>query len=200
MIEIELPYIDKILVSKKRNPKYYSLTSGVGRKIIKEGSRVSKKVGLGIYKVNSNFFILDENGEKIVSNIRTVGKPKFWVVNFQDIYNNIIRFQARNTIIIKLKNEFLPWIDRSTLHEVDFTNWYPLKIELFIFSKEMPVDVDNKGALYFKIFQDIIKDKYIKDDSSEFINDTGRVKWIKINEDQEEKMIFRITKSNNEYE
>lgn len=200
MIDIELPYIDKLLVSKKRNPKYYSITTGVGRKQITTGSRVEKKLTAGIYKLDSKLFVLDENGEKIVSNVRTVGKPKYWVVNFQDIYNNIIRFQARNTIIIKLKNEFLPYINTSKLNCIDFSNLYPLRIELFIFSKEMPVDVDNKGALYFKVFQDIIKDKYIQDDSSEYINDTGRVKWIKVNEDQEEKMIFRITKSNNDYE
>lgn len=191
--EIIIPYLDKLLISKKMNPKYYSYTKGVGRKLVEPDSRIDLKVREGLYGMDAKDFVLDENGEKIVSNIRTVGKPRYWVVNFQDLYNGKVNTFGRNARMNLLKEAIWQAIKHEDLNQLVKINEYPIKIELFIYTEEMPIDVDNKGAIYHKAFQDLLTSlKIITDDSSEFINDTGRTKWIKSNLNQ---MKFVISKS-----
>jgi hypothetical protein len=62
----------------------------------------------------------------------------------------------------------------------------------------MPVDVDNKGVIYHKVFGDVLKRHLIPDDSSEYINDTGRIKWIKTDTTEPILKII-ISKSSNEF-
>jgi hypothetical protein len=191
--EITIPYIDKLLISKKMNPKYYSIVKGVGRKLYVENSRIHAKLSNNTYKVDDKNFILDENGEKIIANKRTVGKPRYWVVNFQDLYNGKVNKFGRNARMDLLKEAIWQAIKTKDSNQLIKINEYPIKIELFIYTEEMPVDVDNKGAIYHKAFQDLLTSlKIITDDSSSYINDTGRTKWIKSNLNQ---MKFRISKS-----
>lgn len=195
--EIIIPYIDKLLISKKMNPKYYSYIKGVGKKVVEIGGRIDTKVVKGLYTIDSKSYILDETGNKIVSNIRTVGKPRYWVVNNQDLYNGKVNKFGRNARMHQLKEaiyQAIKWSNISTIEPIRNPEYYPIKIELFIYTQEMPVDVDNKGVIYHKAFQDLIRDlKVIPDDKSEFINDTGRTKWIKSDLNQ---MKFVISKSN----
>lgn len=196
---ITIPYIDRLLISNSQRPKYYSIKKKRGRKYIDLSNfpSIKKKIDSGVFSIDSDGFIIDSSTkEKIISNKRTVGTPKYWVINFQDLYNGNVDTFSRNTKMNQLKENL--WLsikhsDKKGYLDFKKIQQYPIKIELFIYTSDMPVDVDNKGVLYHKAFQDLLKSiGAIPDDSSEYINDTGRTKWIKSDLNE---MKFVISKS-----
>jgi hypothetical protein len=190
--EIFIPnYPSKIKVSDKRRATYY-----------REGKKIPKRCQNENYTFKDGVLVHAETGEKVIKNSRSVGTPKFWSVNFQAIWNQQIKYQDRANVTKKLKDFFRPYVE-----VLEPINEYPIRIEMFLFDQNMPVDVDNKGVIFTKVITDLLvntnKDevnnkKIIEDDSSEYINDIGRCKWIKIKEEEQPKMIIRIWKSNNE--
>ncbi len=193
MIRIELikfPYIDKILVSNKRQTKYYHTSK------FKEYNHLAKKnipkrFKNDNYGVDGNGFIINNiTGDKIIANPRTAGNAKYWVINFQDIYNGYIRFQVRASYILKIKKAL-----ELALTDVKPFTKFPLRLELFIYAETMPVDIDNKGVMYFKCITDMMVKQYkiLPEDDSEYITDTGRTVWIKVGHRYKEQMILRVT-------
>ena len=62
----------------------------------------------------------------------------------------------------------------------------------------MVVDCSNKGVIYTKILEDLLVEYgVLPDDKSEYINDTGRCKWIKVTNEDDIRMVIRVSKSNN---
>ena len=187
---IKFPYIDKILISNKRRTLYHHKSKYKPFDI--HGKVLTKRYNNSNYSFDTpdgNLIDL-RTGEKVIANPRTAGEARYWVVNFQDIYNNYIKYQARNTIVTKIKEAL-----ELALTDVKPFTKFPLRLELFIYAEKMPVDVDNKGVMYFKNITDLMvkKFKLLPDDSSEYIIDTGRTVWIKVGHRYLEKMIMRIT-------
>lgn len=177
-----MPYLEKILVSKKRNPRYYNVIKKKGTNKIPDSFK--KKVGTK-YQIDSLGYLIDkETKQKIISNPRTVGEPKYWIINFQGLYSSLVYPQSRAEYINKIKDHIRPY-----LHVLNKVLTFPIKIEFTIYSKEMKNDVDNRCVLYIKCFQDLLtSEKVIPDDSSEYINNV-EYKWVK--SDREE-MEFKI--------
>lgn len=176
-----MPYLEKILVSQKRNPKYYYKS-----KLDKIPKRYTNLLG-SKYNFDSSgcLYSVDDN-QRVIANPRSVGTPKYWQINNQSIYNGGLHPQVRAGYVNKIKDFIRPYLSKLK----PFTE-FPLRIELTIYSKEMKTDLDNKGSLFFKCFQDLLtKEGIIPDDSIEYITDTGRTIWIK---SEEEHMEFKIT-------
>lgn len=179
-------YPAKIKLSNKQRAKYYHKN---------KGKKPPKKYQNDRYSFNEAKVLIDlVTGEKVIANPRLAGTPKMWNVNFQAIWNQQIKFQQRAVITNKLKDIFTPYI--KNLKPI---TEFPLKFEIFICDIDMVVDMSNKGVIYTKIIEDLLVEyKVIPDDKPEFINDTGRCKWVKVSTEEEIRMIIRISKSNNE--
>lgn len=181
-------YPSKIQLSNKQRAKYYHKN---------KGKPIPKKYKNDRYIYSKAKVLIDSvTGERVIANPRLAGTPKMWNVNFQAIWNQQIKYQSRAVITNKLKDIFIPFIkDLKPIRE------FPVKFEIFIFDIDMVVDISNKGVIYTKIIEDLLTEyKVIPDDKAEFINDTGRCKWIKVNTEEEIRMVIRISKSNNEME
>lgn len=191
-IIIRMPYIDRITVAQKIRAKYfnkkdYKPFNIYGKEL---GSRRTKGLEDLKLKWNEAGYLVDSiTEERIIANPIKAGKERSWVINFQDIYNNRIREHVRNNYINKLKELLTPWVE-----EIPVITEFPLKIEFFIYSVEMPIDVGNKGPVYYKVFEDILKINKIPDDSSEYIRDTGRCVWTPTPK-HKERMEFHISKT-----
>lgn len=185
-IIIKLPYIDKITVAQKIRPKYYHKSKFKPY----TNKDLPKRFKSDKYSINENGFIIDSSTkEQIISNSRKAGEARFWIVNFQSIYNGSLNKHARNNYLIKLKD-----LLKDTVDEIPIITEFPIKIEFFIYSNEMPVDLGNKSPCYYKVFEDLLQDLgKIPNDSSEYIQDTGRTKWIPTPK-HKEKMEFHISK------
>ena len=193
--EITIPrYPSKIQLSSKRRAVYFQKK--------KHKDKLPKKYQNSrfVWDVNGNLFDTEEKC-RVIKNAKSVGTPRYWAVNFQAIWNQQLKYQGRANITNKLKDIFRPFI-----LPLRFIDVYPIKIEIFLFDVVMPVDVDNKGVIYTKVITDLLVNsnkgesdnkKTIQEDSSEFVNDTGRCKWIKVENECEIKMVIKIWKSNN---
>lgn len=179
---LTIPYLEKILISKKRNPRYYNVVKKKGTNKIPPS--YSKKVG-SKYQIDVNGYLIDKiTREKIVSNPRTVGEPKYWHINFQGLYSNFVYPQVRASYINQIKDHIRPYF-----HILNKVITFPVKVEFTIYSKELKIDIDNKSVLYIKCFQDLLtKEKIIPDDSSSYINNV-EYKWIR---SEREEMEFKI--------
>lgn len=192
-------YPDKVLIAKARRPKYYlSLDSKLtGNREIPKTFQNPEKYAFD----ERGILIKRATGEPQLANPQTAGKPRYWVVNFQDIWNGNMAKQDRAMKVDRLKNILRPYIEL-----LDPITTFPIGIEIVIFDTECPVDISNKGVIYTKVIEDLLvntnKDKednkhIIPDDSVEYINDSGRTKFVKVNVEAEKKMEIRIFRSNN---
>lgn len=193
IVNLVIPdYPDKVLIAKSRRPVYYVLSS----------SKVRGRVDIPkSYLTNTNKYsfntegvlINNTTGEPQLANPQTAGKPRYWVVNFQDIWNQKLSKQSRAVKIDKLKHVLRPYI-KTVPKIVSF----PLRLEIYIYDIECPVDVSNKGAIYTKVVEDLlVNENVIPDDSAEYINCSGKVKFVKIDDSKDRKMEIRIYRSDN---
>lgn len=187
--EVHIPnYPSKVMVSQARQAKYY-LKGKTKKKIPKSYSPVHhpKKYGYD----NKGYLINLSTRERVLANPRSVGTPRYWVVNFQDIWSGM-HHATKSHVINILKDELKPYI--KTVAKI---NKFPIRMELFLYDTEMKVDVDNKGVIYTKVITDLlVAEGKIPDDSSEYVNDTGRCKFIKVDDEKDIKMVIKIWTSN----
>lgn len=182
---ITLPYLEKLLIANKRAARFYNTSKRKGTNKIPR--TYLDKVGTK-YDIDKDGFLLDRlTKQRIVSNPRTVGLQRFWVINFQGLYSNIVYPVTRAIYMSQIKDHIRPYL--QTLNKV---NTFPVKIELTIYCNEMNVDVDNKCVIFVKCFQDMLtKEKIIPDDSSKYINNV-EYKWIKSNREEMEFKIIEL--------
>lgn len=178
-IEI-VPYPDKVLLSKVRRPVYYNIKNATKTQL--------DKVGAKFYFNEKQLLINGDTLQPIVKNKRTVGKPRYWKVNFQQIWNQAITKQARANIIHKLEDLVRPSISKCPV-----INVFPLAVELIIYDTGIRQDVHNRGVVYHKVFADLLQQLgKIPNDTSEYINEAGRTVFIKVENESEVRMFYNI--------
>lgn len=178
-------YPDKILTAKARRPIYY----------VNEHSTVRGRVKIPPSFLNTEKYYFNTKGILIskktglpqLANPGTAGKPRYWVVNFQDIWNGNMAKQDRAIKVDKLKNILKPYIETID-NIVDF----PIELNLIIHNLDCPVDISNKGVIYTKVIEDLLVELgKIPDDSIEYINCSGSTKFIKSEESLLEIRIYK---------
>ena len=98
-IEISIPlFIKKVMISKARRIKYY-----------KEGGKIPIKYSK--YGFDSKGRLIDDKGEYIVANPRTIGKPKYITINGQALYNARMSPHIRSKIVNAVKDSFEPHLN-----------------------------------------------------------------------------------------
>ncbi len=186
-------YPDKVLIAKQKRPVLY----------VTNGAKVKGKTKIPPSYLNNPKYYFDDRGVlmrksdnlPVLANPKSAGKPRYWVVNFQEIWNGAVSRQNRAMKADKLKRILEPYLDELPPIQV---RDYPVKLEIFIFDTEFPVDASNKGAVYHKVIEDIlVRAGVIVDDSENFINDAGRTKLIRVSDASEKKMIVKIIQSDN---
>lgn len=116
--------------------------------------------------------INDKTGSLVASNSITVGKPREWRINGQDIYNQKIKHTTRGGIMKKLHDKFNPYLkDIKPLTEfpVDLYIKFYIQDARKIDDRSKNIDNDNKW-IYHKVIQDCLRDlKKIPDDELDYI-------------------------------
>lgn len=115
-----------------------------------------------------------KTGSLIASNSITVGKPRDWRINGQDIYNQKIKHTTRGGIMQKMHQKFNQYLkDIVPLEQFPIT----VHIKFYILdankqaNRENNIDNDNRW-IYHKVIQDCLTDlKKIPDDSPYYINE-----------------------------
>lgn len=183
-------YPSKIQISKARRPIYY-----VDGTSTKGQTRIPKKFqNVEKYEFNPKGILMEKRTNlPRLANPSVAGQPRYWRVNFQDIWNGAIAKHGRNSRIEKLKEVFKPYID--SIEPIGAVN-YPLGMEILIFDTAFPVDVSNRGVIYTKVIEDLlVKCGKIVDDSAKYIVDSGRTRYILVGHPEEKQMVVNIYKS-----
>ena len=182
-----MDYPNRILTAKARRPIYYVDSSSKikGRTVIPPSY-----LNIDKYYFKEGILHSKKTGCPQLANPTLAGQPRYWVVNFQDIWNQSLAKQQRAMMVDKLKDILRPYI--KTL--VPLTQ-FPIEISLIIFDEACPVDISNKGVIYTKVIEDLlVKEGIIPDDSVQYVNCSGRTKFILVEKSQK-KMEIHITKS-----
>lgn len=190
--KITIPdYPDKVMISRARRPIYYvSTDSGVkGKTNIPPSFLSGSKYGFNEKGILINL----ETQEPKLANPQLAGQPRYWVVNFQDIWNGNMAKQARAIRIDKLKEILKPYI-----MPVLPIQGFPIELNIIIYDTVCPVDISNRGAVYTKVIEDLlVRCEKIPDDSVQYVNCSGRIKYIRVERVEDKKMEILIFKSDN---
>lgn len=182
-------YPDKVMVAKARRPVLY----------VKAGSGVRGKSNVPSsfltsphYEFNEDGVLMDlRTGMPKLANPKTAGTPRYWVVNFQDIWNQNITKQDRAMKVDKLKDVLRPYVKKMTPIKK-----FPIEINIILYDISMPVDISNKGVVYTKVIEDLlVSEGKIPDDSVYYVNCSGSCRFVSVNEFGDRKMEIRILKS-----
>lgn len=170
LFSISFPqYITAVKVSEKRNPKYYSISSGVGR--VQKLPKALEKAG---FTIDKKGFYLNKNGERVISNIQTVGTPNVIPINNQYIYAQKGGHFTRSKIVNGLRDYFIPII-LEKIKPIPLED-FPITIECELHAvpnNNLP-DGDNFGSIYYKVFADCLTyTGIIPDDKFEYISKPG---------------------------
>lgn len=190
---ISIPqYPDRVMVAKARRPVYY----------VSSESRVRGKTNIPPsfltnerYQFSPDGVLVDtRTGDPKLANPQTAGQPRYWVVNFQDIWNQNITKQDRAVKVDKLKAILRPYISRMKVIKA-----FPVELNIVLYDTVMPVDISNRGAIYTKVVEDLlVGEGKIPDDKVAYINCSGRTKYVCVEDPKDKRMEIRILKSDNE--
>lgn len=177
-LEISIPlFIKKVMISKARRMKYY-----------KKGGKIPKKYSS--YGFDSKNRLIDNNGECVVANPRTIGKPKYVTINGQALYNARMSPHIRSKIVNAVKDSFVPHIQG-----IEPIENLPVRISLKLYDtiRQANWDLDNQW-LYNKCFQDlIVKHGILPDDDIKYITKAGAPEFCPVDNEQDRKLVFIIT-------
>lgn len=99
------------------------------------------------YKIN-------ESGERVVSNTRSVGKPRMRKINGQDLWSGIDH-HMRNKLAKSIKIYFYEIFREKGLEKFNKED-YPLSINLTFYGPLSEFDLDNHSLWYRKCIQDAL--------------------------------------------
>jgi len=158
---LEIPkYITQVKTAEKKMSKYYSSIAGRSR-VKKLPVRLEKK---GHVKTDKFGFYLDENGERIVANTKTVGKPNLFNINSQILY--VGRPWQRVAMKNTLEEFFLPILEQVPI----FTGSIIMESEIHTVVGSKQADLDNVGYIYGKVLTDtLVNTGKLFDDSVPYV-------------------------------
>lgn len=179
---LEIPkYITQVKTANKKRPKYYANSPGVGR-VNKLPVRLEKK---GNVRVDAKGYYLDEDGNKIVSNTRTVGKEGFFTINSQILYvgDKWKRAAMKKT----LEEFFLPYLEQVPV----FKGSIIMTSELHSLSS---LDLDNFGYIYGKVLVDtLVNTGKLVDDKAPYVTQPPTAPlWFPVESDEDRKLVFHF--------
>lgn len=190
MWKVEIPeWVDRYTMSKASAPKYWEW---------KDLDKLPKKyrdlVDRHPLLKGRKAFCATPNGERFLKNTKSVGKPKYWILNGQDLYSAVLNWRQRKTIAEFYHKYFQKYIEEQlTPIELDWDN-YALSISCDIYEikrGQMP-DVSNMWLLE-KFFEDALQEvNIIPDDNPDYVLESGRKRYHWVNLPSERKLIFNI--------
>ena len=139
----------------------------------------------------------------IISNPKSVGLPKWYLIKGQDIYSGVLNVHQRGTVMNKIKECYTPY-----LKNIPVITDYPIRViaeihdtiqNFYDKSSETGLgqawDVDNYTYPYMKAFPDLLQALgKIKNDDRLHITQPPIPIFVPIENHEDRKLVFRIIK------
>ena len=171
-------YITRIQTSKQRRRTYYKKVGG---------KQIPKKYSL--LGFDKQGFLVDAEGERIVSNPRSHGKPKYEYLSGNTLTSGYSTPFMRSRIAREMHNFYAPFV-RSMRPMTE----YPLRIEWDFYTTVDKPDFDLSNFwFYLKYFEDTLtSEKIIPDDNISYITHSASPKLIPVDSFTQRKFVFRF--------
>lgn len=173
-------------MSSKQQPKYWQINQKLP---IKWKDKISDKV----VEVGGKKYYTDKDGNRIVKNTKSVGNPKWWVVNGQDLYNGNLHPQVRS----KLTSHYHNYLKAHILQQIPLMNTakgdlYTISCEIYEAIRPQSPDPSNLWP-WIKWFEDCLQElDLIPNDNRKSIHSTGTITVYNVLDPAEERIVFNI--------
>ena len=137
----------------------------------------------------------------VISNLKKVGTPRFYLIKGQDIYSGNLREHFKGFVMTEIKKCY-----RKYVQNIPVINEYPIKIEAELHDTiKNPYhnikgehgshwDIDNYVYPYMKAFPDLLVELgKLKDDDRLHLTQSIGVKFIPIDNHEDRKLVFIIS-------
>lgn len=176
-------YPTSAIVSKSRRPKYYSSKPGRGRV-----NKLPKKMEKEGYTIDIEGYYLNLQGERVISNTGTVGKPGTIPINAQVFYvgKPFQRMAIKNFV----QEYLLPYVQQMEV--IDYPVYMESEVHA-VYEHRLP-DMNNIGYVWDKILTDVmVAEGIIFDDSPLYITKPGSAPlYVPIDNPENRKIVFRF--------
>lgn len=179
----EFDFIPKLQLSKARRAVNYTLgdysTNTLPKRFRDKNCNYKYLKNEFCWKENKLYNLDTKSFE--IRNPRTVGKPKYWVINGQSIYNGKMSPLQRSNIVNRLHEYFKELIKDCPKLDTKITSYkspevfrlhYKLVLTWYILEDKVYPDVNNLW-IYDKVILDVmVKDlNVIPDDNHEYVHE-----------------------------
>ena len=144
------PYTTRIMTQASVRPVYYNVNRKRKGKV---PPGMMKRLRAGkLTKDNKGFVLRD--GEKILANPRTAGKPKFITIAGNQFTSGFANFGHRNAVVVQLKDYLRPYVEQQLAPFDDF----PLYVTFTLYMCMDGQDAFDLSNLWFwsKYMEDIL--------------------------------------------
>jgi len=132
-----------------------------------------------------------KNGTVVPSNPMVCGKPRYWKINGQDIYNQKIKFTDRAKIV-GLLHEYFSKPLLAELKDFQFPERMGIRIIFHILDEgKNNIDNDNKW-IYEKVIQDTMTQLNIIKDDNPYVIDENCKKTVFVEDQKDVKLIIEF--------
>jgi hypothetical protein len=133
---------------------------------------------------------------------RKTGRPRYWTVNGQGLYNATLHFTLRGKItkyyhkyLIKYINQQLSVLDKATINK----HVYPgsgsklsISCDIYEIRRNKIPDIMNMW-LWTKWFEDALQETgVIPDDNPDYVIESGRTRYHWVDSEKERQLLFNI--------
>lgn len=205
---IEIPkFITKVQTAKKRRKQYYKKKNGKW-KPKKLPKTYKKKLDEGTYSISKRGYLLDEDGERIIKNKQTAGKPRYETLSGNKLLSGYGSPFTRAKLARGLKDFYRPFVQGYILDHGSIQK-FPLRVTwgLYTTVEDAPNwDLFNL-FFYYKYFEDSLHEtteksekkyngeklkQFIPDDNVKYITWPPGPKLIPVDNWKDRKFIFRF--------
>ena len=170
-------YLTRIQVARARRAKYFTKTS----------IKIPKKYD--DLEFNRKGFLVDIDGNRIIANPRTAGKPRYETLSGNKLTSGYATPFTRTMISNKLKDFYRPFV-KSMRVMTDL----PIRMEWDFYTTVDKPNFDLSNFwFYLKYFEDtLVSEGIIPDDSVQFITHSASPRLIPVNKFAQRKFVFRF--------
>jgi len=179
-------YEDKIPISQKRRAKYYKKADYTAKKMPKK--HISK-IKSGHLHFDKQGYLVDDNKNRVLANPLVAGKPKYWTLNGQRIYDGSLHYTARSKVARWMHEYLAEFIDQLPVINIPKGCYLRVWIDMYKPADRLNWDCDNQWP-WTKWFLDTLVEKgKIPEDSVEYVRSSGQISYIP---SDDRKLVFNI--------
>lgn len=140
-------------------------------------------------------YLTDSQGNLLLKNTKSVGKPKYWVLNGQELYSGNLHRRSRAALTYKYHEYLTPYIKEAFKEPIVLEEGEYVEIKVRIYEHLRPAMPDASNLwLWVKWFEDSLQEAGIlPDDSRKYVKSSGGIELYEPKLGDNEKIQFIVS-------